>query len=46
MQTMITPNRQTAVSKNGPEQKWVSVLLMSAFGRKADMIFCSANVGF
>jgi hypothetical protein len=34
----------TGLSAYGPKQTWMSALHMSAFGGKADMAFCSANV--
>jgi hypothetical protein len=34
------------MSASGPKQTWASALLMSAFGGKADMTFCGANVCF
>jgi hypothetical protein len=32
------------MSAIGPKQTWPSALQMSAFGGKADMAFCGANV--
>jgi hypothetical protein len=33
-----------AMSAIGPKQTWAIALRMSAFGGKADMTFCGANV--
>jgi hypothetical protein len=34
------------MSAFGPKQTWAGALHMSAFGDKADMAFCGANVCF
>src|SRR5262245_50721882 len=36
----------TMMSAFGPKQTWTSAVHMSAFGGKADMGFCGANVPF
>jgi len=33
------------MSAIGTKRTWASALQMSAFGGKADMLFCNANVG-
>src|SRR5262249_44354405 len=37
-------SRYRRMSAIGPKQTWATALHMSAFGGKADMTFCSANV--